>query len=166
MRTDNITLRLNVQKTEQRIHTYTYYMGESHKEAGLPSGMAARLQTSDDDAGQLRDHLLIAATDIAATISQYLSACETKSVDDGSMILFSFTLPPDFPHDTLRLIETTVENYAVMRTLQQWFTQHKPDESAHVANEAQIQLLQLRRQLTQRTKPRATPRTKKTNIGI
>lgn len=166
MRTKTVTLRLNIQKAEQRIHTHTYYIGESRKEAGMPSGMAARMQTSSDDIQQLRDHMLLAITDIDTTISQYISACETNPVDDGDLYLFSFALPPDFPHNALRQIEATIENYVVMRTLQQWTAQHKPDESAHLANEAQIQLLQLRRQLTQRIKPKTTPRITKNHISI
>jgi len=55
--------------------------------------------------------------------------------------------------DALPRIEKSMESYVVKRVLQQWLLQHRPEEAAIPAAEAQAMGLQLRELFALRKKP-------------
>ena len=59
-----------------------------------------------------------------------------------------------------------MESYLVMRTLNMWMLQHKPDEALLTAAEADKQLVQLRELMNSRTRPQAAKRRTRKNIEI
>lgn len=152
-----IKLRVRHKNIEQRIQLYTYYTGEARKEVGLPERLAAKIQASSDDEAQLTDHIETAIAELGTFISQHFTNCHIEKINEGDSneTIYKFTtiVPENFPRTALGLIEQSMENYTIKRTLQQWLQQHRPEESGIPAGEAQTLAYQLREFLTLRTKP-------------
>lgn len=153
-----ITLKLKPQNILQRIHTYTFYTGETKRETGIPAMLAARMQTSQDDSTQLLDHLKTAIGEVSRILSHYLATCTT--INDGDIehpevytILFKIKIPDNYPEESLNQIEETIENYATSRTLQLWMSQHSPADNITISEESQKHMLILRELCSQRTRP-------------
>jgi hypothetical protein len=82
------------------------------------------------------------------------------------MYEFTFFTPERFPENMLPQLQQCVESYLVMRTLNMWMLQHKPDETVLTATEAEKLLVQLRELMNLRTKPQSAKRTTRKNIEI
>ncbi len=142
---------------EQRIQIYTYYTGEARKETGIPERLAAQMQVSSDDSIQLSDHITNAIAELGNLISRYFAICSIESLDDertnSKIYVFTLQIPEMYPQSALTRIEKSMESYAVKRVLQQWLLQHRPEEAAIPAAEAQTLALQLRELFALRRKP-------------
>ena len=104
-------------------------------------------------------------------INSYFCACKYSSKNDeahdGYIIsTFMLTTPQYFPDNLLGELQKMMTNYLVMRTLQQWILQHKPDEAVITASETERITLQLRELMNSRVKPRKTIRRSKNNLEI
>ena len=153
-----INLRVLHKNIEQRIQIYTYYTGEARKEIGVPERLAAQMQVSSDDSTQLEDHISNAIAELGNLISRYFAICsieeiEGNSANESKIYLFTLLIPAMFPETVLSRIEKSMESYAVKRALQQWLLQHRPEEAAIPASEAQTIALQLRELFALRQKP-------------
>lgn len=148
-------LKVLHKNVEQRIQIYTYYTGEARKETGLPDRLAAQMQVSSDDSIQLSDHIGNAIAELGNIISRYFGICKVEEIDDenNKIYLFTLTAPAMYPMDALPRIEKSMESYVVKRVLQQWLLQHRPEEAAIPATEAQAISLQLRELFALRKKP-------------
>lgn len=149
---------IELQDIIRRLQTYTYYTGEARKKSGFPLQLASDIQASDNDTIQLYDHIDNVCNEAAAYISRYLSLCnlkitETDDCNNSRSACFSVELPHNFPIECIEQLKTSIINYAVTRTAQQWLTQFKPDEGMYINNEVQSRLIQLREVLTQRNLP-------------
>lgn len=152
-----IKLKVLHKNIEQRIQIYTYYTGEARKEIGVPERLAAQMQASSDDSTQLSDHIGNAISELGNLISLYFAICRIEELNDESanskIYLFTLPMPAMFPETALTRIEKSMESYAVKRVLQQWLLQHRPEEAAIPAAEAQTIALQLRELFALREKP-------------
>lgn len=152
-----IKLKVLHKNIEQRIQIYTYYTGEARKEIGIPERLAAQMQVSSDDSTQLSDHIGNAIAELGNLISRYFAICSIEELFDqetnSKLYIFTLPMPAFFPETALTRIEKSMENYAVKRVLQQWLLQHRPEEAAIPAAEAQTIALQLRELFALRQKP-------------
>ena len=152
-----IKLKVLHKNIEQRIQIYTYYTGEARKEIGIPERLAAQMQVSSDDSIQLSDHISNAIAELGNLISRYFAICSIDEItdDDTKEKVYIFTLekPAMYPDTALTRIERSMESYAVKRVLQQWLLQHRPEEAAIPAAEAQTIAMQLRELFALRQKP-------------
>lgn len=152
-----IKLKVLHKNIEQRIQIYTYYTGEARKEIGIPERLAAQMQVSSDDSTQLSDHIGNAIAELGNLISRYFAICSIEEINDASsaskVYVFTLPMPAMFPETALTRIEKSMESYAVKRVLQQWLLQHRPEEAAIPAAEAQTLALQLRELFALRQKP-------------
>ena len=155
-----IKLKVLHKNIEQRIQIYTYYTGEARKEIGIPERLAAQMQVSSDDSTQLSDHIGNAIAELGNLISRYFAICSIEEIEDetthNKIYIFTLPLPAMFPETALTRIEKSMESYAVKRVLQQWLLQHRPEEAAIPATEAQTLALQLRELFALRQKPTIT----------
>ena len=155
----------------QRVFTYSYYVGEARRSSGLPLKLVAGLQASSDDSEQLIDHMNIAAGELDKMLNCYFCAGNLRSENDeehDGYTIFKFSLlPPQyFPKNRFVELQRTMENYMVMRTLQQWILQYKPDEAAITVAETEKLTLQLRELMNLRVKPRRMEKRNKNRIEI
>lgn len=153
-----IKVKLKKSRLLERVQTHCYYTGEARKQIGFPEPLAAAIQASDDDTAQLNDHIGVAAGEVAKIVSRFLAACSTVENGNASHpdifeTEFNLSVPDNFPDETISLLTTAIENYCVARTLQLWLAQHKPDESAIIANEAQQAMYNIRELLSVRKRP-------------
>lgn len=152
-----IKLKVLHKNIEQRIQIYTYYTGEARKEIGIPERLAAQMQVSSDDSTQLGDHIGNAIAELGNLISRYFAICSIEELFDqetnSKLYIFTLPMPAMFPETALTRIEKSMESYAVKRVLQQWLLQHRPEEAAIPAAEAQTIALQLRELFALRQKP-------------
>lgn len=152
-----IKLKVLHKNIEQRIQIYTYYTGEARKEIGVPERLAAQMQVSSDDSTQLTDHIGNAIAELGNLISRYFAICSIEEMTDESsgnkVYVFTLPMPAMYPETALTRIEKSMESYAVKRVLQQWLLQHRPEEAAIPAAEAQTLALQLRELFALRQKP-------------
>ncbi|MBR1948139.1 MAG: hypothetical protein IKB11_05315 [Bacteroidaceae bacterium] len=152
-----IKLKVLHKNIEQRIQIYTYYTGEARKEIGIPERLAAQMQVSSDDSTQLSDHIGNAIAELGNLISRYFAICSIEELFDqetnSKLYIFTLPMPAFFPETALTRIEKSMESYAVKRVLQQWLLQHRPEEAAIPAAEAQTIALQLRELFALRQKP-------------
>lgn len=152
-----IKLKVLHKNIEQRIQIYTYYTGEARKEIGIPERLAAQMQVSSDDSTQLSDHIGNAIAELGNLISRYFAICSIEELFDqetnSKLYVFTLPMPAFFPETALTRIEKSMESYAVKRVLQQWLLQHRPEEAAIPAAEAQTIALQLRELFALRQKP-------------
>ena len=152
-----IKLKVLHKNIEQRIQIYTYYTGEARKEIGIPERLAAQMQVSSDDSTQLSDHIGNAIAELGNLISRYFAICGIEELFDqetnSKLYVFTLPMPAFFPETALTRIEKSMESYAVKRVLQQWLLQHRPEEAAIPAAEAQTIALQLRELFALRQKP-------------
>ncbi len=156
---------------EQRLFTYSYYVGEARRATGVPPQQTSGMQASSDDRAQILDHLHMALTDVTRFMNRYFRMCSYEVGADAShegyeMYKFMFLAPERFPENMLPQLQQCVESYLVMRTLSMWMLQHKPDEAVLTAAEADKLLVQLRELMNLRTKPQSTKRTTRKNIEI
>ncbi len=149
---------LNINNVLQRIYTHCYYTGEARKQVGFPEKAAANIQASSDDKTQIIDHINTPTGEVSRMLSRYFALCsrETASNDateDTNNTVFLVDIPQNYPDEAVPQLETMIENYIVMRTLQLWMLQHKPDEAAIAASEVQQIIFNLREMFTLRKRP-------------
>ena len=164
-------IKISSYDVEQRIFTYSYYIGEARRNNGVPLKLAASIQASSDDHIQINDHINVATSELIKLINCHFCTCKQRTENDethkGYIIhIFLLTPPQYFPENLLDELQKTMINYLVMRTLQQWILQHKPDEAAITASETEKLTIQLRELMNCRTKPRKAKRKPKNNIEI
>ena len=165
------TITLMHYNVEQRLFTYSYYVGEARRATGVPPQLTSGMQASSDDSAQILDHLHMALTDVTRFMNRYFRSCSCKTVTDTlhegyELYELAFLTPERFPENMLPQLQQCVESYLVMRTLNMWMLQHKPDEAVLTAAEADKLLVQLRELMILRTKPQANKRTTRKNIEI
>lgn len=156
---------------EQRLFTYSFYVGEARRAVGTPVQLTACIQASSDDHTQISDHTYIAVTEILTLMNRFLALCSNNVTNDSKheghlLFKLTFTPPRNFPEEMMDELRRTMENYMVMRTLNMWMLQHKPDEAVLTASEAEKLVVKLRELMCCRTKPRQSEKRKRTNIEI
>ncbi len=154
----NIEIELSLHDILEQVHRYNYYVGSSRRDAGHPIKLAATLQTSTDDKQQIETHAAAAIEEIVQIINRYFPNCRHTAEEDEShegynVIRLSFRPPHNFPKEAERDLREQFERYTVMRTVQLWMQQVKPDESAIAANESEKAALQIHQTMTSRTRP-------------
>lgn len=142
----------------QRIYTHSYYTGEARKQVGYPEKASANLQASVDDKEQMNDHMHIPINEIARMLSKYFATCnmayESSNEDSTTAnICFVIDAPQNYPDEALAPLQAMIENYTVMRTLQLWMLQQKPDEAPIAASEVQQTAFNLREMFALRKRP-------------
>lgn len=152
-------IKISSHEVEQRVFTYSYYVGEARRNSGTPIKMAANIQASSDDHVQMNDHINVATSELIKIINCYFCPCKHSNEKDDThegyiILIFSLTPPQHFPEHLLEEFKKTMINYLVMRTLQQWTLQHKPDEAAITTAETEKITLQLRELMNCRVIPR------------
>ena len=162
---------ISTHEIAQRLFTYSYYVGEARRNSGAPLKLAAGLQACNDDSEQLFDHMNIAAGELDKMINSYFATgnlfIENDKEHIGYSILNFTLLPPQyFPENRFEELCRTMENYMVMRTLQQWMLQRKPDEAAITAAETEKLALQMREIMNSRVRPRKIEKRNKNRIEI
>lgn len=151
-------LTLDHNNVLQRIYTHCYYTGEARREIGFPEKAVAKLQASSDDKEQLCDHMNTPIGEIARMLSRYFVMCKnetevSETTDGVRNTVFIIDIPQNYPDEALTQLETMIENYTVMRTLQLWMMQHKPDEAAIATSEIQQIIFNLREMFALRKRP-------------
>ena len=164
-------IKISTYDVEQRILTYTYYTGEARRNSGTPLKLAASIQASVDDHIQINDHMNVATSELIKMVNCYFCTCKCDRKDDdthaGYTILNLRLSPPQyFPENLLDELRETMINYLVMRTLQQWMLQQKPDEAVIMANETEKTSIQLRELMNRRAKPRKAKIRNKNTMAI
>ena len=159
-------IKISSHEVEQRVFTYSYYVGEARRNSGTPIKMAANIQASSDDHVQMNDHINVATSELIKIINCYFCPCKHSNKKDDThdgyiILIFSLTPPQYFPAHLFEELKKTMINYLVMRTLQQWILQHKPDEAVITATETEKITLQLRELMNTRVKPRRAKRRSK-----
>ena len=151
-------IKISSYEVEQRVFTYSYYVGEARRSSGLPLKLAASIQASSDDHLQLNDHMTVATSELVKIINSISCVCshytQPDEMHDGyTLLIFSLMLPQYFPVHLVGELKNTITTFLVMRILQQWFLQHKPDEATIIAAETEKIVIQLRELMNSRTKP-------------
>ena len=164
-------IAISTYEIAQRVFTYSYYVGEARRSSGLPLKLAVGLQASSDDSEQLGDHINIAAGELDKMINCYfcqgaLLVKNDEQHDGYSTLKFILIVPQYFPKNRFEELRRAMENYIVMRTLQQWMLQHKPDEAAIISAETEKTTLLLRELMNSRIKPRRIEKRNKNRIEI
>lgn len=156
-------IKISLYEVEQRIFTYSYYVGEARRNSGAPLKLAAGMQASSDDHIQIYDHINVATSELVKMINSYFGPCRYIPVNDEAhegyeIFMFSLSPPQYFPGGLFSELQKAMTNFLVMRTLQQWILQHKPDEAVITATETEKVTLQLRELMNTRVKPRRVKR--------
>ena len=164
-------ITLSSYNIEQRLFTYSFYVGEARRAVGTPMQLTAGIQASSDDHTQISDHTHIAVTEILTLMNRFLALCSNNVTDDSNheghlLFKLTFTPPRNYPEEMLGELQRTMESYMVMRTLNMWMLQHKPDEALLTASEAEKLVVRLRELMCCRPKPRLSEKKKRTNIEI
>ncbi len=162
-------IKISSYEVEQRLFTYSYYVGEARRNGGVPLKLAAGIQASSDDHVQMNDHINVATGELVKILNNNFGACRLHSLnDDGhegySIFMFCLTPPQYFPGGLFAELQNTMTHFLVMRTLQQWMMQHKPDEAAITAVEMEKATIQLRELMNTRVTPRRIKRRTRNNI--
>lgn len=139
----------------QRLFLHSYYRGEAHKTAGMPKHFSAGIQASESDSDMLENHILTAITECVKLLSRYFAVCSVKKIDENESRITELHLQPpcNFPRESLSQMEQCIGNYIVMRTLQQWLAQHKPDDSLLAAEEVKSSTIDIRETASLRKRP-------------
>lgn len=167
----HIHIGINLKDIILRIQTHAYYTGKARKDNGTVIRLASDMQLSDSDNSQLYDHLDIAFIELSNFISRYLGTCNIKENEsndghDNRTIIYSFLLPNNYPTEFVKQIKQSFINYAVMRTIELWFMQCKPDETMLIANEINKSVNQLCELLTMRKRPQKEINMQKRHLDI
>lgn len=167
----HIHIEINLKEIILRIQTHAYYTGKARKDNGTTIRLASDMQLSDSDNSQLYDHLDIACLELSNFITRYLNTCNIKEYDsidsnDSRFIIYSFLLPSNYPTEFVKQIKQSIINYAVMRTIELWFMQCKPDETVLIANEVHKSVNQLCELLTMRKRPQKERNIVKRHLDI
>ena len=166
-----ITFSIRHKNIADRIKLYTHYTGEARRNAGLPDKQAAAMQASADDTTQMGDHIENALDEVGTILSRYFAQfLAGQNGEDGSEenkeYTFTIAAPELFPSTATANVEKSIENFVVRRTLQHWFVQHRPEEAALQAAEAQTAMAHLRELLTLRSRPRIKCINSNSNINL
>ena len=156
---------------EQKLFTYSFYIGKSRHDTGISIKSAANIQASEDDRDQINDHLNTGIAEITNLFNCYFSTCNQSTHNDEihkdcKIYIFMFSIPQFFPRHLITELQKTMENYVVMRVLNLWIMQHKPDEAVLSAAETDKLNKQLREIMIQRVKPHKPPKSVKRQIEM
>lgn len=152
----HIYITINTKDVILKIQTHAYYIGETRKDSGVPVRLAADIQVSENDNRQISDHLDITCNELSKLISRYLSLCNIKEVTEeecSKIRSYSLFLPYNYPMELIEEVKQAMINYAVIRTIQLWLMQCKPDEAPLIANEVYNTSINLRELLAMRKRP-------------
>ena len=164
-------IKISLFHVEQRVFTYSYYIGEAQRNSGIPLKLAASIQASSDDHVQINDHINIAISELVKIINNYFCICKydlekDNTHEEHSILKLIVTPPQYFPNNMLDELQKTMTTYLVMRTLQQWILQHKPDEASITTAETEKTVIQLRQLMNCRVKPQKAKQRVRNNIEI
>ena len=100
---------------EQRLFTYSYYVGEARRATGVPPQQTSGMQASSDDRAQILDHLHMALTDVTRFMNRYFRMCSYEVGADAShegyeIYKFMFLAPERFPENMLPQLQQCVES--------------------------------------------------------
>lgn len=162
-------IKISSYEVEQRLFTYSYYAGEARRNSGVPLKLATGMQVSSDDHVQINDHINVAINELVKILNNNFGACRLHSLLDDlhegySMLMFCLAPPQYFPGSLLGELQKAMTHFLVMRTLQQWILQHKPDEAAIIAIEMEKATMQLRELMNTRVAPRRIKRRTRNSI--
>ena len=171
MRRERFEIRLPLHGILEQIDRYSYYTGNARHEAGTPARMAAAVQSSADDRKQMESHIGAAIGEAAQMINRYLANCRQASEEDiehegYSIVTLNYRPPYYFPEEANSQLAAHIERYIVMRTIQLWMQQVRPEESVISATEAEKETLQMRQAMAVRIKPRRKRNNPDTRVEI
>ncbi len=171
MEKNMMEIRLSLHDIQEEIDRYNYYVGNSRREAGIPIKLAATLHTSADDKKQIESHMATAIGEIVQMMNRYFSDTrqttgEDENNDGYRIVILTYRPSHNLPKETNRLLKELFVRYTVMRSVQLWMQQVKPDESVIAATEAEKIALQIHQAMTARIKPRNKRKRPDTRVEI
>ena len=147
------TIEFHITKEEigKRIFATSAYTARAREAMGTPPSVTERMQATADDTALLAPIMDYSASEVFTVIVRYHPGSSMELINDG--YLFNLKAPANYPADNGGKLRQVVESNIVNRTLQEWYTNVKPDEAAIATTKMQNDAATLHSLLTQRKKP-------------
>ena len=131
------------------------YTARAREAMGIPTGIIERMQLSADDKHIIDPMIDSSVNEITSEIVRYhpRSSVEFTENENGVNYEFNVAVPVNYPTGNADRLAMSVESYIANRTLQNWYTDIKPDEASISAAKAQNDVMTIHTMLTQRTRP-------------
>lgn len=139
----------------KRIFASSAYTSRAREAMGVPQSIVERMLLTPDDKEIIVPMIENSVNEIFTDISRYHqeSSVTFTNAEDTERYLFNITTPENYPSENGEKLRQSVESYIANRTLQNWYTDIKPDEAAIIAAKTQNDAANIRMLLIQRRKP-------------
>ena len=147
------TMEFHITREEigKRIFATSAYTARAREALGTPPAITERMQATADDMALLNPIIDNCASEVFTFIVRYHPGSNLEFSNDGYR--FNINTPANYPADNGSKLAQVIESYIVNRTLQEWYTNVKPDEAAITATKTQNDAATIHSLLTQRKKP-------------
>ena len=151
------TIRIVITKEDiyGRLFATSAYTARAREAMGVPQSIVERMLLTPDDKEIIVPMIENSVNEIFTDISRYHqeSSVTFTNAEDTERYLFNINTPDNYPSENGEKLRQSVESYIVNRTLQNWYTDIKPDEAAIIAAKTQNDAANIRMLLIQRRKP-------------
>ena len=139
----------------KRIFASSAYTARAREAMGVPQSIVERMLLTPDDKEIIVPMIENSVNEVLTDISRYHqeSSVTFTNAEDTERYLFNINTPDNYPSENGEKLRQSVESYIVNRTLQNWYTDIKPDEAAIIAAKTQNDAANIRMLLIQRRKP-------------
>lgn len=147
------TMEFHITREEigKRIFATSAYTARAREALGTPPAITERMQATADDTALLNPIIDNCASEVFTVIVRYHPGSNLEFSNDGYR--FNNNTPANYPADNGSKLAQVIESYIVNRTLQEWYTNVKPDEAAITATKTQNDAATIHSLLTQRKRP-------------
>ena len=142
---------INKESLHKRVFATSAYMVRAREAMGVPPTVGERMLITADDLKMIEPLIENSVNNIFCSIEHYHRGSTVEHSDTAYM--FYVNTPDNYPAENGKKLKTAVESYIVNHTLQNWYTNMKPDEASIIAVQTQNDTVTIQQLLMQRTKP-------------
>ena len=152
----NVTFVITKEKVYRQIFATSAHTTRAREAIGLPQEITERMLLTADNKHIIAPLIDNSINDVYAEIVRYHPDCSvnfTRNGEGDGCYVFNMNIPSNYPTDNINQLEQRVESYIVNSTLQNWYSNVKPDEASIIATKRQNDAAIIQMLLTRRTKP-------------
>ena len=135
----------------KRIFTTSAYTARARESMGIPSNVGERMLITADEQKVIEPLIDESVNKVFCNIERYHPGSSIEYADTAYM--FSINTPANYPTENGKKLRISIESYIIHHTLQDWYTNIKPDDASIIAVQTQNDAMTIEQLLTQRTKP-------------
>ena len=152
---DTIKFAITKKSIHDRIFATSAYTTRARETMGMPGSIAERMLITADDKHLIDPMIDNSVNEVSCMIARYHpgSSVEFNMEENDGEYRFCIAAPVNYPAGNAGKLAQSIESYIAGRTLQEWYSDIRPDEATNAAARVQNEAMTIQEMLAQRTRP-------------